>query len=211
MQKKTGGVEAIIFDLGGVILDIDYQRTVDAFKSLGYGDFDAQYGKMKQSGLFDALETGSIEPAEFRAAVRQAIPDASDRQIDDAWNAIILDFPEGRLDYILSLKERMPVFLLSNTNAIHVRSFYGLLKERFGQSTLEPYFHQLYLSHEVGMRKPNPRIFEHVLNEQGLKANTTLFIDDSPQHIESAQTLGIQTLHLTSIHALEAELTPILA
>lgn len=210
MQKNQRGIEAIIFDLGGVILDIDYQRTVDAFKALGYTDFDQQYSKMKQSGLFDALETGRIEPQEFRDTVREAVPHVSDEEVDRAWNAIILDFPEGRLEFVSALKERMPIYLLSNTNAIHVQCFYQLL-DRYGASTLEPYFHQLYLSHEVGLRKPDPGIFEHVLEDQGLLPETTLFIDDSPQHVESAGSLGIQTIHLRSIHELEPALAPFLA
>lgn len=208
---KTPEIKAIIFDLGGVVLDIDYQLTVQAFKALGYSDFDDQYGKKKQSGLFDQLECGKISEAEFCDSLRTALPHASNEELINAWNALILNFPQGRLDYIRSLKARMPVFLLSNTNAIHLKCYLKVLEADAGVQNMDNHFHKVYLSHEIGLRKPNPEPFQLILDEQQLAAENTLFIDDSPQHIVTAQALGIQTIHLHSIHALEAELAPLLA
>jgi glucose-1-phosphatase len=208
-MKRTD-LKAIIFDFGGVILDIDYQRTVDAFRALGYADFDQQYGKMKQSGIFDLLETGKISNEQFITELKQSIPHISDEEIVAAWNAIILDFPEGRLEFISNLRDQIPTFLLSNTNAIHIENFHEVLKNRTGKSHMSGYFQKVYYSNEIGLRKPDAAAFQLILDEQQLNPERTLFIDDSPQHIEAAQKLGIETLHLKSIHDLESELAPFL-
>lgn len=204
-------IQAIILDLGGVVLDIDYNRAVQAFSALGFEDFDQHYSQLKQDGLFDRLETGRIDPAEFRSVIRRRIPHVSDTDIDNAWNALILDFPEGRLEFIRSLNKRLPVFLLSNTNVIHLNFFNRLLQEKTGSQGLNDYFTKVYLSHEIGQRKPDPDAFLAIIREQGLNPATTLFVDDSPQHVEAARALGLQTLHLRNIGNLERELGPFLA
>ncbi len=204
-------IRAIIFDLGGVVLDIDYNLTVQAFQALGYENFDEQYSQMRQSGLFDKLECGQISPDDFRAELKRSLPSASEDQLTDAWNAIILDFPEGRLDYIQQVKAKLPVFLLSNTNQIHLECYNEVLRKSTGSTSMDAYFNKVYLSHEIGLRKPDPEAFQLILEEQGLKASSTLFIDDSPQHIASANKLGLQTIHLQSIHDLEQELGALLA
>ena len=113
--------------------------------------------------------------------------------------------------YISQITARMPTFLLSNTNAIHLAHFNALLKRHAGEKDLSSFFRKVYLSHEIRMRKPDAEAFQLILDEQELDPASTLFIDDSPQHIESAGKLGLQTLHLTSIHVLEQELRPFLA
>lgn len=203
-------ITAVIFDLGGVILDIDYNRTVEAFKALHFDDFDAHYSKMRQSGVFDQLERGEINEVEFVQIMQNTIPNASHQEIVNAWNAIILDFPVGRLDYISRVRQQLPIFLLSNTNEIHFKCFDQLLLDKHG-SQLKDHFNKVYLSHEIGHRKPEPKAWQVILNEQGLAANETLFIDDSPQHIQAAQTLGVQTIHLEDISNLEVCLSPFLA
>jgi HAD superfamily hydrolase (TIGR01509 family) len=202
-------INAIIFDLGGVILDIDYNRTVRAFQALEFEDFDQQYSKMKQSGVFDRIERGEIDEAEFVSIMQQSIPHASQEEIIDAWNAIILDFPSGRLDYINEVRKKLPIFLLSNTNEIHLKCFDQLLFESTN-SRIKDHFNKAYLSHEMSCRKPEPEAWKIILEEQGLKARTTLFIDDSPQHIAAARNLGLPCIHLQSIDELERELAPFL-
>lgn len=122
-----------------------------------------------------------------------------------------MDFPVGRIEYILKIKKQLPTFLLSNTNAIHLEFFNRMLQQKQGIRSIHDCFHKAYLSHEIGLRKPNREPFELILDEQNLQPETTLFIDDLPQHIETAKALGIQTLHLVSIHDLEQELNALLA
>ena len=194
---NLNGIKNIIFDLGGVILDIDYNLTVKAFEKLGIPNFKAQYSKMSQSNLFDNIETGKISPEEFRNLIREvAEKDVTDAEIDHAWNALILHLPQYRIEILKKLQDNYRLFLLSNTNKIHYDDYSEVIKRENGIEGLEPLFEKTYLSHEMGLRKPNPEIFNVVLNENNLVAEETLFIDDSPQRIASAKTLGIVTYHL---------------
>jgi FMN phosphatase YigB (HAD superfamily) len=194
---NLNGIKNIVFDLGGVILDIDYNLTVKAFDGLGIPNFKEQYSKMSQSNLFDNIETGKISPVEFRDLIREvAQKTISDAEIDTAWNALILHLPQYRIEILKNLQVNYRLFLLSNTNKIHYDDYSEVIKRENGIEGLEPLFEKTYLSHEMGLRKPDPEIFQVVLNENNLVPKETLFIDDSPQHIASAKTLGIVAYHL---------------
>lgn len=191
------GIKHIIFDLGGVILNIDYQKPIEEFKKLGIKDVDSLYSKKSQTELFDRLETGKIDENEFVAQIQEiaGIP-LSHTDIINAWNSILMDYPLRRLQILQQLQLHFNLFLLSNTNEIHEKAFNKLLQETCGFPSLGVFFDKVYLSHRVGLRKPDPAIFQLVLNENNLEPAETLFIDDSPQHIESAKALGIQTIHM---------------
>lgn len=194
MSQKP--VKNIIFDLGGVILNIDYKKTENAFRELGVSDFDRIYSQSRQTKLFDRFETGKISPEEFIDELRGlAQIQADDEQVINAWNAMLLDLPKSRLKLIESLKNDYRVLLFSNTNAIHYKAFQKLVREEYHPEGLSPFFHKVYFSHEVGLRKPNTAAFEYVLNENQLQAEETIFIDDSEQHIEGAQKTGIRAYH----------------
>ena len=191
------GIKHIIFDLGGVILNIDYRRPQEEFKKLGIADVEALYSKSSQTELFDLLETGQIGEDEFVERI-QDLAGIKLRHSDviHAWNSILLDYPLRRLQILQQLQLHYNLFLLSNTNEIHERAFNTLLQETCGYPSLAVFFDKVYLSHRVGLRKPNPAIFQMVLDQNGLTPSETLFIDDSPQHIESAAAMGIQTIHM---------------
>ena len=198
MALDISSIKNIVFDLGGVILNIDYHKTIDAFTALGIADFDAMYSQAAQSNLFDDLETGRSTPQQFRDGLKQFLPGGTtDAQIDDAWNALLEDLPAERLRLLEACKARYNTYLLSNTNSIHYVQYIRDLEAAHGLPDMNGLFHKVYLSHEVHMRKPDAEIFEHVLNDQGLKASETLFIDDSILHIEGAASVGIQAYHLT--------------
>lgn len=187
-------IDAIIFDLGGVILNIDYQLPIKAFQKLGINDFASHFSQASQSGLLDDYETGAISSEDFIHELRRYVkPETTDKQIIDAWNSILLDLPEERLFILEKAAENHRIFLLSNTNDIHIQEFNSYLLDEHNLPSLEPFFEQLYLSYEVGLRKPDKRIFEYVLQDAGLEPSSTLFIDDSIQHIQAASELGIVT------------------
>lgn len=204
-------IEAIIFDLGGVILSVDYQRTVQSFHELGFSEFGHLYSQKEQSGLFDDFETGRITPNEFIARLQTLVPRANSQDLMDAWNSIIGDFPPGRLGFIKSIRNRFRVYLLSNTNAIHTEYFNQVLVRAGGSSTIHHHFDKAYLSHEINLRKPEESVFSFVMREQNLLPERTLFIDDSIQHINAAKAMGLHTIHLNSINDLETELMNFLA
>ena len=191
------GIKHIIFDLGGVILNIDYNLTEKAFIEAGIKNFPELYGQLKQSSLFDRFETGNTTREEFIAALRaiSTIP-LSEQQIIKAWNAMLLDFPVKRLQILQQLRLYYNLFLLSNTNEVHEEAFNDILMRTHGIPNIGVFFDKVYLSHRVGLRKPMKEIFDRVLAENGLDPKSTLFIDDSPQHIEAAKEAGIQTIYL---------------
>ena len=190
-------IKNIIFDLGGVILNIDYHLTSKAFQALGIANFDEIYSQAQQSDLFDLLETGKITPTNFRSQIRKITGlQLSDEQIDSAWNAMLLDLPKERIDILQAAKQQYRTFLLSNTNAIHLEAYTEELQRVHKISGLEELFEKEYFSHTLGMRKPHPETFAEVLKLQGLKAEETVFIDDSYQHLEGAKKAGINTLFM---------------
>ena len=187
----------IIFDFGGVILNIDYNRTINAFRSMGVERFDEKYTQFNQSPIFDQLERGEIAPVDFREGLREMLGKAcTDQELDNAWNAMLLDLPAERLQLLKQLSTQRRIILLSNTNVIHVACFETEMKRLHGIDNLNGYFEKVFYSCSVGMRKPESRIFEFVLDEMGFNPSETLFIDDSPQHIEGARSAGINAYHL---------------
>ena len=187
--------KAIIFDLGAVILNINYQKTIDEFTKLGVKNTATFYSKKVQTDLFNQIETGIISSNQFLKTLQKETNNANTIQVEQAWNAMLLDLPEERLQLIKKLKDNHNIYLLSNTNAIHINAF----KEQLGDKKWLAFcelFDKMYLSHELGLRKPDVKIFEYILKEQKLKAEEVFFIDDSPQHIAGAKKLGIHSHHL---------------
>jgi len=187
----------IIFDLGGVILNLDFERTEKAFAQLGLTDFESIYSKSKQQQLFDVFEKGDMRASQFRNELRKYLHEnISDKQIDDAWNAMLLNLPKERLELLTHLKKDHSLFLLSNTNEIHFNSFTSYFEKEYQFNDLSHIFIKEYYSHKIGKRKPDAEIFEYVLRENDLDPGQTLFIDDSIQHIEGAKKTGINALWL---------------
>jgi putative hydrolase of the HAD superfamily len=191
-------IKNIIFDLGGVILNIDYNLTAQAFKNLGVSNFDELYSKAQQSELFDLMETGMVSNQEFRNGIRDTIKiELSDEEIDNAWNAMLLDLPFERIELLRKLKgEGYRLFLLSNTNQIHYDAYTKNLKKEHNAEGLEEFFEKTYFSHQIHKRKPLPGTFQFVLDDAQLNAEETIFIDDSLQHVLGAQETGINAFHL---------------
>jgi len=191
--------KAIIFDLGGILLNVNYRKSKEAFEELGIKDFDLHFSQLSQSHLFDRFERGEISSHNFRKELRKESEiDCSDNDLDKAWNAMLLDFPMQRLQLLEKLSKKLPIYLFSNTNEIHITQFKNKLSEWGIRERFENAFTHIYYSFEFSHRKPDPASFEILLNENKLTASETLFIDDSPQHIEGAKKVGLQTILLES-------------
>jgi glucose-1-phosphatase len=193
-------IKNIIFDYGNVIFHIDFKRVQQAFRDLGIENVEAFFDHKRQDPVFDLLDRGEISNAGFRDRVRELAnkPELTDQQIDDAWNTIFIETPLAYVELLKNIKHKYRTFLLSNTNAIHEIYFTDYIKKNFNLDSNDPLFEKVYYSHLVGKRKPEAAIFEQVLTENNLKPEETLFIDDSPQHLEGAKKLGIHTFLMTA-------------
>lgn len=191
------GVKNIIFDLGGVILDIDIQKTAEAFREMGIPSFSEMFTQHYSNNLFVQLETGAISPEAFYEAFRNETGmSLEDDAIKDAWNALLLDFRKPSLEWLDSIKDKYQIFLFSNTNQIHHDAFIEKYQQQTGKADFDAYFRKAYYSQQIGMRKPDLAPFLHILQEQNLVAAETLFIDDTIKNIIAAQQAGMQTVHL---------------
>lgn len=199
--KKFEEIDAVIFDFGGVLLDLDYSKTENAFKALGIDNFSELYSQAKQSSVFDDLERGKIGPAAFHQFIRDRVKaDLQDRltseAINHAWSQMLRSLPAERLEFVDEIKYHKPTFLLSNTNDIHIDAFEEAIAREHGKKYFYDLFDKIYYSSRCGMRKPDAEFYELVLNEQKLDPARTLFIDDHAPNIAGANALGIQTIHL---------------
>ncbi len=189
----------IIFDLGGIFLNLNYQLTKDLFIKYGITDFDDLFTQHHANDLFEDLEKGKITPAEFYDAFRKETKtELSNEEIKKAWNAMLVSFPKERIDWLKSIKERYNIYLFSNTNQIHYDRIMELYNRDLGTDDFNDLFIKPYYSHEMGLRKPYADSFLHILEEQQLDAAETLFIDDTIKNIEGANELGLQTIHLVA-------------
>lgn len=190
MQKTY---KAILFDLGGVLIDIDYAATQTAFEQLGVTDFKGHYTQFAQKELFDRFECGQIAGQHFiNLLLPLTNPGTSANQVVAAWNAMIGEFAVQKLRLLEQLKDEYPLFVLSNTNELH----WVKVTSQFQKISLQPlasYFKKCYLSQEIGKRKPHAETFLWVCDQMGFEPSEVLFIDDSPQHIAGADKAGLQT------------------
>ena len=191
MQK----IKNIILDYGNVIFMIDFARARESFTRLGIKSVDSFFGHRGQDGLFDAFDKGNITASEFRDGIRERTNrmDLSDEEIDAAWNSLLIGVPEGKHEILDYLRNKYRTFLLSNNNEIHYAYCMRHIQEKYGIRDNESLFEKTYYSHLVGMRKPDREIFDYVLSDAHILPHETLFIDDSPQHLETAISLGFHT------------------
>jgi len=184
----------IIFDLGGVLLDIDYRKSMEAFENLGLQHFEAMFSQFKADELFENLETGAVSEKAFYDAIRQrTVLPITDQQIDQAWNALILNFRPQSMAFLEAISTQYKLYLLSNTNSIHLKYFKRLFTEETGKPSLDAYFIKAWYSNEIGLRKPGKEVFDFVLQQENLQSEETLFIDDTSVNTEAAARLGIKT------------------
>lgn len=184
----------ILFDLGNVLIDIDFNKVKRAFEKLGIENFEQQFSQLSASSLFEDLEMGKISNEQFYKTIQQqsTLP-LKDDQIKNAWNAILLDFRKESMDFLVRHNNQYRFFLLSNTNAIHLEEVNIILQKQYNKADLDEFFEKAYYSHKVGLRKPNEDIFEYVLKDANIKSEETLFIDDTPPNIDTAIKLGFKT------------------
>jgi putative hydrolase of the HAD superfamily len=202
-MEVLSGIKNIVFDLGMVLLNLDTRKTIDAFAQLGISGMMSEKGFVYDHEIFYLMEKGKLSPEEFRSGVRKLIPGSvSDQQIDDAWNAMLLDFPANRVELVKKLRPQYHLYLFSNTNAIHVEKFESDFRQLHKFEVAE-LFEQIFYSNEIGFRKPAHEAFYEIIRLSGIDAGESLFIDDLLPNVEAAIACGFKGLWLEPEQAIE--------
>lgn len=194
MDKKN--IKNLVFDFGGILVGLDKQRCIAALDSIGAYEISVYVDECRQEDLFHDLEMGYISVPEFCDEVRRKSPrcTATNEEIAWAWGELLTGIPMRKLKKLEGLKSDYRLFLLSNTNVIHwERSVEEFFRDH--EWGIDDFFERLFLSYKMGMVKPQKEIFSTMLEDAGLKAEETLFIDDSSANCEAAASLGINVLH----------------
>lgn len=183
-------INAIIFDFGDIFINLDKPATISGLQKLGMTEWNADFDQLNFS-----FETGDISPEDFIAGFQKQLPNASKDAILKAWNAVLADFPFYRLEFLQELSKKYRLFLLSNTDSIHINTF----QEKSGVSFYNDFyncFEKVYFSFDMGLRKPDPKIYQTLLDAHNLIPENTLFVDDKKENTDSAAALGIKVWNL---------------
>jgi glucose-1-phosphatase len=193
MQK----IKNIIFDLGGVLINLDNKLTEKAFVDLGAKNFAQYFGHGFAASFFKEYEVGKISDEEFIQNLRQLGGlDVPDETIIKAWDALLLDFPPQRIELLKTLANQYRIFLFSNTNALHMKTVRKIYQDTFGEETLDDLFEKAYYSNVLGMRKPDVLSYQYITNENNLDPSETLFVDDAWINVEGANAAGLKGFYV---------------
>lgn len=191
-------IKNIIFDLGGVLLNINPLLSLIEFANISKTDPEVLKNRLTSDRVFEKFDTGILSPDEFRNELCRIMNyHASNPEIDNAWNILLLDFPPERVELLKQLKLNYSIFLLSNTNIIHFWKYTADFYQKYGIQMADM-FEKLFLSYEIGIHKPDAGIYTHVLQNAEIKADESVFFDDSPANVEAAIKLGMSGIHITN-------------
>ena len=200
----------LVFDIGNVIVDIDYDVIVAEFQKISVIDFKEILSYSQQNKIFDWMDVGKISAAQFRQELRKVLkPGVTDEEINFAWNSILVDYPEHKFKLLRDLKAHYKTFALSNINELHVTAINEAAMKKFGEKDFGSFFHRAYYSNEIGHRKPDREIYEFIAAKENLSPAETFFVDDKEENIETARSMGWQAYQLKDrekLHELLAEL-----
>jgi len=183
-------IDTIIFDFGDIFINLDKQAPIDALKKLGLKEWNEDLNQLNIQ-----FEKGQISRENFLLGFQKQLPNASLDEILNAWNAVLLDFPLYRLEFLQKLSKKYRLFLLSNTDSIHIETF----EKETGTSFYSDFyqcFEKVYFSFEMGMRKPDAEIFTFIINQHDLSEKHTLFVDDKKENTDAAMALGLHIWNL---------------
>ncbi|WP_111671067.1 HAD family hydrolase [Algoriphagus litoralis] len=197
-MKKAIDADFLIFDLGNVIIDIDYQRSLNLIKSLLPISFHEKVDFFYATGFHKDYEKGLIDTFTFRNEVRKYFEqDWEDEKVDEIWNSLLGNIPRERLELVSKLKTSYQIGILSNTNEIHIEAVYKRLKSDFGMDRFEPLFDHVFYSHEMGLAKPSAAIYTTMLELLDTTADRVMFFDDLDANVVGAKSVGIHSVQVT--------------
>lgn len=197
-MKNIPDADFLIFDLGNVIIDIDYQKAIQHIKQEIPTELHDRLDGFYLADFHKDYERGLISSKKFRKKVRKYFEQEwEDEKVDELWNSLLLKIPSERLELISKLRENYQIGVLSNTNFIHIQAVNRILREDHGLDNFAPIFDWVFLSHEMGLAKPSPQIYEKMLVDLGTSGDRVIFFDDLIANVEGAEAVGIQAVHVT--------------
>ena len=189
-------IKNLIFDFGGILLDLDFKATDDGFKDIFKIQFENRLYPAPYSSILDQYEMGLFSEGSYMHRLQRTVTHVvTERQILDAWNAMLITLPIERLNFVLALREQYKVYLLSNTNHTHIQYLHQVMLPKIGVKEFETkYFDKVYYSHQVKMRKPNHDIYQYVIKDAGIDPAESIFIDDNRDNITAAREVGLHAV-----------------
>ncbi|MBN2166405.1 MAG: HAD family phosphatase [Marinilabiliaceae bacterium] len=189
-MKELTGIKNLIFDFGNVILDIDFQKTVQQFKNIGFKEIETFLKDFRSMGFFSDYQEGKISDSEFITNIQiHSDVKLTKDDIIKAWNSMLLNYNTTRLNYLRNLRNKYRIFLLSNTNNLHYENFANRVP---GEKSIDNLFEKTYYSHIIKMSKPSVDIYQYVITDANIIASETLFIDDLQENIDGAKNAGLK-------------------
>ncbi len=193
MMDKNNQITTLIFDFGGVLINLDLPKCIDNLRGTGFVNVDQFLSNFGQKDFFLKFENGQIDTPEFRNEIRKNTSDLlSDEEIDTAWCSFLCDIPSEKISMLKELRKKYRLLLLSNTNPLHIEVSARIALEPYNTS-LDELFDKCYLSYEMGLTKPSEDIFTALLNDANVTAQECLFLDDGLKNIETANSMGFAT------------------
>ena len=197
MSDVLQGIDAIIFDFGNVLIDLDYQRVIRRFSEVAKKNKEEIEELVVTAPVLQKFEMGMIGPDEFRANFNKLLgTQMGERQFESIWNGMLKSITKERMNKVLKIGERFDTFILSNTNLIHEIAYEEMIMEATGKFSLRDFVKEVYYSHEIGMRKPNLNCYNFVIEDIGLYASRMLFLDDRLDNVEAAKKAGMKAIQV---------------
>jgi len=190
-------VKAFIFDFGNVIIDIDFDLTHGKFRNYFGKQYDTIINRLKESKFFEKVESGVYTAEKMTEVINAHGGSMTVNQVKESWNALLLNIPAERLLLLEQLSKKYPIYMLSNTNLVHIDEIFTNLEKEYGCNPILNCFDRLYLSYEIGYIKPQKEIYEYLLNDANLNPKECLFFDDLQENLNGAASFGIQTQLIT--------------
>ncbi len=198
MSKQLEGIEAVIFDFGEVIIELDYPRVISGFSEVANKNVNEIHELVVTAPILKEFEINKISPAEFRAGVNDLLGmSLDDATFDATWNLMLKNLPKGRMDLLADVSERFDTYILSNSNVIHEKAYNQMIMDVTGKRNLHEFVNKAYFSQDIGLRKPGKECYQYVIDEIGQDPGKLLFLDDRIDNIEGARNCGINTVHVT--------------
>ena len=197
MSNVLQGIDAIIFDFGNVLIDLDYPRVIRKFSEVAEKNQEEIEELVVTAPVLQKFEMGMIGPDEFRAKINSLLGTRmGERQFESIWNSMLKSITKERMDKVLKIGEKFQTFILSNTNMIHEIAYEEMIMEETGRSSLRDFVKEVYYSHEIGMRKPNLNCYKFVIDDIGLYESRMLFLDDRLDNVEAAKKAGMKAIQI---------------